>query len=100
MLAITHLCEAAGLAAEIGLPQEQWQIQAQLARLYKAAGEPTQARLAWEKAATIIQELADGIKDEALRVRFLAGPQIQPVLQYAQGETPQGSADLAEASGS
>ncbi|MFL5659874.1 MAG: hypothetical protein ACJ8BW_00815 [Ktedonobacteraceae bacterium] len=84
--AITHLGEAAGLAAEIGLPEEQWQIQARLAGLYEAAGEPAQARLAWAKAATIIQGLAQGITDETLRARFLAGPQIKRVLQHAQGE--------------
>jgi len=97
--AITHLREAAELAEEIGLPEEQWQIQARLAKVYEAEGEPAQARLAWAKAATIIQGLAQGIKDETLRARFLAGPQIQPVLQHAQGETQQGSADPAEASG-
>jgi DNA-binding SARP family transcriptional activator/tetratricopeptide (TPR) repeat protein len=85
--AITHLREAAELAAEIGLPEEQWQIQARLAKVYEAAGETAQARLAWAKAATIIQRLADGIKDETLRARFLGGPQIQPVLQHARGET-------------
>jgi DNA-binding SARP family transcriptional activator len=85
--AITHLGEAAGLATAIGLPEEQWQIQARLASLYAAAGETAQARLAWAKAATIIQGLAQGITDEALRARFLAGPQIQPVLQHAQGVT-------------
>jgi hypothetical protein len=84
--AITHLHEAAGLAIEIGLPEEQWQIQARLAGLYEAASEPSQAHLAWAKAATIIQGLAQGITDETLRARFLAGPQIQPVLQRARGE--------------
>ena len=85
--AIGYLREAAELAADLGLPEEQWQIQARLARVYEAEGEPAQARLAWEKAATIIQGLAQGIKDETLRARFLAGPQIQPVLQHARGET-------------
>ncbi len=94
--AITHLREAAELAAEIGLPEEQWQIQARLAGVYEAAGEPAQARLAWAKASTIIQGLAQGIKEETLRARFLAGPQIQPVLQHAQGETPQGPQDHAQ----
>jgi hypothetical protein len=85
--AITHLREAAEVAADLGLPEEQWQIQARLAKVYEAAGEPAQARLAWAKASTIIQGLADGITDETLRARFLAGLQIQPVLQHAQGET-------------
>ncbi|MBV9691232.1 MAG: hypothetical protein JO202_16150, partial [Ktedonobacteraceae bacterium] len=85
--AIAHLREAAELAADLGLPEEQWQIQARLAKVYEAQDETAQACLAWAKASTIIQGLADGIKDEALRVRFLAGPQTQPVLQHAQGET-------------
>jgi tetratricopeptide (TPR) repeat protein len=85
--AITHLLGAAELATDLGLPEEQWQIQARFAGVYEAEGEPAKARQAWVKAATIIQELADGIKDVTLRARFLAGPQIQPVLQHALGET-------------
>ena len=94
--AIAHLREAAELAADLGLSEEQWQIQARVARLYEAAGEPAQARLAWAKASTIIQGLADGIKDEALHARFLAGPQIQPLLQHAQRETSPLPQDHAE----
>jgi len=84
--ALSHLREAAGLAAELGLPAEQWQIQAALARVYEAEGLLEQAHTAFREAATIIQGLAEGIRDEALRARFLAGPQIQPVLQHAQSE--------------
>ena len=76
--------EATQLAADLGLPGEQWQIQAALGTLYEAGGEQAQARTAFGEAATIIQGLAEGIKDEALRARFLAGPQIQPVLQHAR----------------
>ncbi len=82
--AIDHLREAAQLAAEIGLPAEQWQIQAALGSVYETAGEQGQARTAFGEAATIIEGLAEGIKDEMLRSRFLAGPQIHPVLQHAQ----------------
>ena len=84
--AIGHLNEAAQLAVSIRLPGEQWQIQAMLGRLYEAVGEPTQAQTAFGEATTIIRELAEGIEDEALRTNFLAGPQIQPVLQQAQRE--------------
>ncbi len=94
--AITHLREAAGLAAEIGLPEEQWQIQARLAGVYETEGAPAQAHLAWEKAETIIQGLADGIKDETLRARFLAGPQIQLVLRHTQGEASPVPQDRAQ----
>ena len=82
--AIGHLCEAAQVAADIGLPGEQWQVQAMLARVYEAEGLPAQARTAWAKASTIIGGLAEGIGDEARRSNFLAGPQIQPVLQHSR----------------
>jgi DNA-binding SARP family transcriptional activator/tetratricopeptide (TPR) repeat protein len=82
--AIGYLGEAAQVAGDIGLPGEQWQIQALLGRLYEAEGLPAQARTAWTSAATIIRGLAEGIGDEALRTSFLAGPQIQPVLQHAR----------------
>ena len=94
--AIGYLREAAELAADLCLPEEQWQIQARLARVYEAEGEPAQARLAWAKAATIIQGLAQGIKDETLRARYVAGPQIQPVLQHAQNEASQVPGKQAE----
>lgn len=84
--AIGHLREAAALAADLGLQGEQWQIQAALGSLYEARGEQGQAHTAWVSAARIIQDLAQGIQDETLRSRFLAGPQIQPVLQHAQSE--------------
>ncbi len=84
--AIGHLREAVALAADLGLPGEQWPILAALGSVYEAGGEQGQALTAWASAARIIQELAQGIKDEALRSRFLAGPQIHPVLQYAQSE--------------
>ena len=82
--AISHLREAAQIAGELGLPAECWQIQSALGREYEAAGKHMQARTAFGEAAAIIQGLAEGIKNEALRSRFLAGPQIRPVLQHAQ----------------
>src|SRR5205085_10550381 len=91
--AIDQLTEAAQLAADLGLPAERWQIQAALGRLYQVVGEPTQAQAAFGEAATIIGGLAEGIGDEALRTNFLAGPQIQPVLQQAQREAVQAPKD-------
>jgi DNA-binding SARP family transcriptional activator/tetratricopeptide (TPR) repeat protein len=81
--AIGHLREAAALAADMGLPGERWQIQAMLGTLYEAGGEQAQARTAFAEAARIIGGLAQGIKDETLRARFLAGPQIHQVVQHA-----------------
>jgi hypothetical protein len=87
--AIGHLTEAAQVAVDIGLPGEQWQIQALLGGLYKAEGLPAQAQAAFGEAVTIIRGLAEGIRDEARRSNFLAGPQIQPVLQQAQRQASQ-----------
>jgi hypothetical protein len=97
--AISHLDEAAEIAADLGLPGEEWQIQARLAHVYKAEGEPVQAHSAWAKAAAIIQVLAQAIGDEALRARFLAGSQIQQVLQQAQSEASQALQDHAKQNG-
>jgi tetratricopeptide (TPR) repeat protein len=94
--AIDHLREAAGLAAEFGLPAEQWQIQERLGRLYQASGEQEQARTAFGEATRIILGLAGGIGDEALRTNFLAGPQIQPLLQQGQREASPVPNDHAE----
>jgi tetratricopeptide (TPR) repeat protein len=96
--AIDHLREAAQLAAEIGLPAEQWQILAALGSLYKAGGEQAQARTAFAEAARIIGGLAQGIKDETLRARFLAGPQIQQVVQQAYRAATEAPNDHAEQS--
>ncbi len=79
---IDYLREAAQLAADLELPGEQWQIQAALGTLYEIASDSAQARTAFREAARIIQGLAEGIQDETLRARFLAGPQIQPVMQH------------------
>ncbi len=83
--AIGYLREAAGLAADLGLPVERWQIQAALGTLYEARGERARARTAFAEAARIIQGLAEGIRDESLRRRFLAGAQVHQVMQHARG---------------
>jgi predicted ATPase/DNA-binding SARP family transcriptional activator len=87
--AIGHLREAAQLAADLGLPGERWQIQAALGRLYEAVGEPEQAYTAFAEAVSIIQGLAEGIGDEALRTSFLAAPQIQQVVQQVRDRASQ-----------
>src|SRR5438105_14828559 len=91
--------KAAGLAADLGLPGERWQIQAALGRVYEAAGDPVQARTAFGEAVRIIGELAEGRTEETLRARFLAGPPIQQVLQQAHRLATQVPQDQAKQSG-
>lgn len=97
--AIGQLHEAIQLATTIGLPGEQWQIRAALGKVYEAAGEQTQACAAFEEAMRIIMELAGSINDETLRSRFLAGPQIAPVLQHARYLASSKTTDPATPSG-
>ena len=68
---------------------EQWQIRVLLGNLYEAEGEYAQAGTAFGKAVALVRELAEGITDEALRARFLAGLQIYQVLQHAHRGHPQ-----------
>ena len=65
----------------------------------EAVDDPVQARTVFGEAARIIQELAEGIKDETLRSRFLAGPPIQQVVQQAQRLANQVPQDHVEPDG-
>jgi len=84
--AIGHLLEVAGLATDLGLPAEQWQIQEALGMLYEARGESAQACAAFGEAARLLEGLAKSIGDETLRSRFLAAPPVQQVMRYACSE--------------
>jgi len=97
--ALGQLQEAMQLATTIGLPGEQWQIQAALGKVYETAHEQERARTAFAEAGGIIEKLADGIKDETLRSRFLAGSQISPVLQHARRPAASMPDDLASPRG-
>ena len=55
-----------------------------------------EARTAFAEAATIIQGLAQGIGDEALRMHFLAAPQIHQVMQQAHSTINQLPKDHAQ----
>ncbi len=79
--ALSSLEEARTLAEEIGLPGELWHIQATLADLYRSQGEQMPAGQAFAQAATVVQELAKQIEDEALRTSFLAASQVRRVLE-------------------
>ncbi len=81
--AIAYLQEAALLANEIGLPGELWQIQVALGEAYDACGEREQGYQAFARAVGIVQELAEKMRDEALRTHFLAEPAIRRVLERA-----------------
>ena len=67
--------------------------------LYKARGKSAQAHSVLSEAERIIEELAEGIGDVALRTRFLTAPPIQQVVQLAHGNANAVPQDHAEPSG-
>jgi predicted ATPase/DNA-binding SARP family transcriptional activator len=79
--ALASLEEARFLSEEIGLPGELWPIEAALGDLYQSQGEQRPASHAFARAATVVQELAGKIEDEALRTSFLAASQVRHVLE-------------------
>jgi ATP/maltotriose-dependent transcriptional regulator MalT len=79
--ALARLHEAKNLAEELGLPGELWQIWAAVGELYEQRGEREEAHGAFSRAARIVETLAEGIEDEALKEGFLSAPQIRSVLE-------------------
>jgi len=69
--AIGHLEESLALAEAIDLPGEQWQILTRLGELYRANEQAKKAEQARTRAREIIQALAAGMGDAALRAAFL-----------------------------
>ncbi len=78
--AIEHLQEARGLAGEIGLPGELWQIEASLGELHAELGNRAEAHRSRFRAAETVRRLADGIRDRELRQRFLSATPVRSVL--------------------
>jgi tetratricopeptide (TPR) repeat protein len=79
--AIAHLQEGLRLSEELGLPSEQWQIEAALGELYQALGDERQGQQAFARAAKIVQGLANALQDESLQKRFLSATRVRRVLE-------------------
>lgn len=57
-----------------------WRVDAELAALYAERGDPEKAADHHRRAVELVQRLAAGIQDPALRASFLARPDVQRVL--------------------
>lgn len=79
--AITCLRAAAGLARQIGLPGEEWSIEAALAAQYGGRRNRAEARRAGQVSAGIVLGLAETIDEPDLRAGFLAAAPVQAALQ-------------------
>jgi tetratricopeptide (TPR) repeat protein len=83
--AIEHLTTAVALAAEIGLPGEEWPIQVALGQSYRVCGDEEKTKQAFTCAATRVQALASRIEPEVVRARFLSAELVQRALNWATG---------------
>jgi hypothetical protein len=82
--AIGHLQKAAGLAQEIGLPGELWQIDRELAKIFRQRRDESQAQSARARARAIVHSLVARIDDERLRKTFLAAEPLREL--FANGD--------------
>jgi tetratricopeptide (TPR) repeat protein len=78
--AVAYLQEGLRLSEELGLPGEQWHIEAALGELYQALGDERQGHEAFTRAAKVVQALANALQDEQLRKRFLSARCVQRLL--------------------
>jgi tetratricopeptide (TPR) repeat protein len=71
-----ELEEALRVAREIGNPAQLWKTFAALARLRRAQGREDDALAAYHEATSVIERVAAGLSDPALRETLLASPQV------------------------
>ncbi|MBI1885977.1 MAG: AAA family ATPase [Chloroflexi bacterium] len=82
----TEIDIALGIAKEIGNPPQLWKTYVALGDLRKAQGEPDQARKAYREAYSVIESVAEGLTDEALRETFLTSPHVRGIREAAAAE--------------
>ncbi|HLG75968.1 MAG TPA: hypothetical protein VKX46_06110, partial [Ktedonobacteraceae bacterium] len=84
--AISDGQEALQLANDLGLPGEQWLLQAMLGELYAQQGLHEREQEAMTQAAEILRRLAEQIQDDGLRASFLAASQVRHILEWHPDE--------------
>lgn len=74
------LLESHGRLTQAEAPTLLWRVDARLADLYAAAGDPDRAMPYRQKAAELVQRLAEGTRDEKLRRSFLERADVREAL--------------------
>jgi class 3 adenylate cyclase/tetratricopeptide (TPR) repeat protein len=82
--AASEVATALRVAREVGNPPQLWKTLAALGELRRAQGRAGEAREAYGEALGVIERVAAGLTDEALRATFLASPRVQAIRQLAQ----------------
>jgi hypothetical protein len=75
-----ELCRARELLSRAEVNVLLWRVDAELANLWAEHGDLARATDHRQRAVALLQRLADGIQDPALRASFLARPDVQQVL--------------------
>jgi class 3 adenylate cyclase/tetratricopeptide (TPR) repeat protein len=79
--AATEVLEAAlEIAHSVGNPVQLWKLHVSLGNLLAASGEEQRATSCYANARAVIEDVAGGLRDSALKAGFLAASPIQEVL--------------------
>jgi class 3 adenylate cyclase/tetratricopeptide (TPR) repeat protein len=78
-----ELVAALALAEGVCNPPQLWRSHAALGDLRRAQGRPDDAREAYRDALSVVERVAAGLADEALRERLLDSPHVQGIRQAA-----------------
>ena len=79
-----ELASALEVARETGNPPQLWKTHAAFGDLRQAQGNPDAARIAHQEALSVIESVAAGLDDEALRETFLNSSNVQNIRRAAQ----------------
>lgn len=79
---------ALSLAREIGNPPQLWKTYVTIGRLRQAQGRPDDAITAYREAFALIEGVAAGLPDIALRQMFLTSPHVQSIRESIAPSEP------------
>jgi tetratricopeptide (TPR) repeat protein len=78
-----ELDRALAMAHLVGNPPQLWKTLVTIGELRHAQERPDAAQKAFQEALAVVEHVAVGVRDEALRTTFLASPHVQHIRQRA-----------------
>jgi predicted ATPase/DNA-binding XRE family transcriptional regulator len=82
-----ELERALAMAYEVGNPPQLWKTLMTVGELRQAQDRPGAAQQAYQEALSVVEQVAIGIRDEALHTTFLTSPYVQHIRQRATAAT-------------
>jgi tetratricopeptide (TPR) repeat protein len=82
-----ELGRALAVAHDLGNPPQLWKTLVTVGELREAQDRPDAARQAYQEALAVVEQVAVGIRDEALRTTFLTSTHVQHIRQLAAAAT-------------